>query len=160
MGTRGRKPLPANILEYTGKSHKTKAELQAKRDNAIRLGDDNFVEPGYVADNEVAHLKWLWIIELYRSCPEIRSVITVAMTDQIANYCMLESAKQALATELTYKKGSARQPIENRFLKVVAEQNKIGKDLLLDLFSQQKVRTGKQEKQSDPIEEAGLSGIV
>ena len=137
----GRKKESAEMLEFKKKSHKTKRELEERRSGRFYLGGSIFVEPNYVADNVVAHEKWVWLINLYKKSKKFKNHITNANTDQIATYCILYANQVEIINNLSTPEctGIIRSALTNSLIKTSVELNKLGKDLLLDYFSAAKV---------------------
>ena len=149
----GRKRESAEMLEFKNKSHKTKRELEERRSGRFYLGGSVFVEPSYVADNEIAHQKWVWLINLYKKSKKFKSHITSANTDQIATYCILYANQVEIINNLSKPEctGIVRSSLTNSLIKTSVELNKLGKDLLLDYFSAAKVIAPEGEKKKiDP----------
>ena len=155
----GRDRESAEILEFKGKSHISKADLEERKRSRFVLGDSNLVEPLHVADDPVAHEKWIWLIDLYNSSRQFKNHITTANTDQIATYCILYSNQLSIIENLKNSKGQSRAALSNALLKTSTELNKLGKDLLLDFFSMAKVQAPPEEKPKDPLQAAGFGNV-
>lgn len=155
----GRDRESAEILEFKGKSHNSKADLEERKRSRFVLGDSNLVEPHHVADDHVAHEKWVWLIDLYNSSKQFKNHITTANTDQIATYCILYSNQLSIIENLKNSKGQSRAALSNALIKTSTELNKLGKDLLLDFFSMAKVQAPPKEKTKDPLEAAGFGNV-
>jgi phage terminase small subunit len=156
---KGRKRESAEILEFKGKSHKTKEELNLRRKERLILGDTNFVAPKFITTNRIALAKWNTIIDLYESVPRLKGHITTAMQDQLSTYCILYSSQLKTIKELKRARGIEFATLNNSLLKTSNEMNKLGKDLLLDFFVQAKVSIPQKENPVDPLEEEGFGNI-
>ena len=153
---RGRKKESVEILEFKGKSHKTKKELE-ERSKRFFLGQQVFIEPDYVAEDYVAHQKWVWLIDLYSKSKHFKNHITTANTDQLATYCILYSSQVSIINSLKTAKGLEKSSFSNSLIKISSELNKLGKDLLLDYFSAAKVQVKEEPQKEDPLQKAGFN---
>ncbi|NLD98606.1 MAG: hypothetical protein GX640_01920 [Fibrobacter sp.] len=151
----GRHRESVEMLQFKGKSHKTKAELEERTQNKFSLGNTDFQEPEYVACDPLAHAKWLWLVNLYSSSDQVANHITSAMVDQMGAYCTLFANQIKLTEQLQASTGKTRISLSKILIQNVNQLNRIGKDLLLDFFSQQKVTPIKVEI-TDPLLEAGF----
>lgn len=155
----GRKKLSAEILEFRGASHKTAAEMSARRKERLILGDTKFVAPKTVTSDKAALDKWNKIVDLYESQPRLKGHITTAMQDQLDTYCILYSRQQSVIKGSKRARGLELAALNNSLLKISAEMNKLGKDLLLDFFAQAKVQLPVVEKPIDPLEREGFGNV-
>ena len=83
----GRNAQPIDILQANGKKHLTKAEIEQRKNNEIKLGDSKLTCPSYVKSNIAAYKKWKEIIKIYKDIDFVSS----GDVGLLARYCMTHS---------------------------------------------------------------------
>lgn len=83
------------MIIYEGKSHRTRAELEARRRSEINIGDQKFIPPDFILADPVALAKWNDLMKIYH-CPAAEGIVTSADTDILASYCETFSEEQTL----------------------------------------------------------------
>jgi len=107
---RGKKPKPAILLKFEGKSHLSNGDLTARAAAEIKIGDSIFIAPDYIQLDPVALVKWNQILGFYRDATT-KDLTTSADIDIIAQYCSLFSEQKYLI-EQRMKAKSAKQKIK------------------------------------------------
>lgn len=69
----GRNAQPIDILTAKGKSHKTKAEKEQRKNAEIKFGDQKLSCPDYVSKDLIARHKWNEIAKLYKDVDFVSS---------------------------------------------------------------------------------------
>ena len=54
----GRKAKPVDDLEASGRSHMTKAEKDARKENQLQIGTDKILTPDFILEEEAAFMLW------------------------------------------------------------------------------------------------------
>lgn len=83
----GRNAKPINLLVAQGKKHLTKAEIDKRKDNEIKLGNHKLICPNYIKNNVNAYKKWKQIIKIYKEVDFVSS----GDAGLLARYCMTHS---------------------------------------------------------------------
>lgn len=79
----GRNAQPIEILQANGKKHLTKAEIQQRKDNEIKLGDKKLTCPDFVKSDVEAYKKWKEILKIYKDFDFVSS----GDVGLLARYC-------------------------------------------------------------------------
>ena len=79
----GRNGQPVEVLQFTGKKHLTKQEIESRRKSEIKFGDKKLSCPAYVKSDEQAYKKWKEVIDLYKNVEFIAS----GDAGLLARYC-------------------------------------------------------------------------
>lgn len=82
MGRRA-KPIEMHMLEGN-KSHLTKAEIEFRKKNEIKVGEQKLICPVYVKENKEAYKKWKEVIKIYDGITFISS----GDNGLLGRYCM------------------------------------------------------------------------
>lgn len=79
----GRSAQPVDLLVAKGKKHLTKAEIESRKENEIKLGNKKITCPDFVKSDVEAYKKWKEILKIYKDVDFISS----ADTGLLARYC-------------------------------------------------------------------------
>jgi len=79
--------MPIDLLKAKGKKHLTKAEIDARKESEIKLGDKELLCPAYVKNDVVAFSKWREIKHIYKDVDFVSS----GDTGLLGRYCMTHS---------------------------------------------------------------------
>jgi len=104
----GRNGQPIEILQANGKKHLTRAEIEQRKKDKIKVGTDKLKCPDFVKDNVESYKKWKEIIKIYKEIDYVSS----GDTGLLARYCMtfseylklLNQKKRIEDFEINYKK--------------------------------------------------------
>ncbi|WP_238886440.1 P27 family phage terminase small subunit [Clostridium sp. YIM B02551] len=83
----GRNAKPIEILVADGKKHLTKAEIEERKKNEIKVGEKKLICPSYVKNDVLAYKKWKEIIKIYKDIDFVSS----GDVGLLARYCMTHS---------------------------------------------------------------------
>lgn len=83
----GRNAKPIELLMANGKKHLTKAEIEQRKENEIKLGDRKLICPSYIKNDANAYKKWKEIIKVYKEIDFVSS----GDVGVLARYCMTHS---------------------------------------------------------------------
>lgn len=83
----GRNAKPIELLMANGKKHLTKAEIEQRKENEIKLGDRKLICPSYIKNDANAYKKWKEIIKIYKEIDFVSS----GDVGVLARYCMTHS---------------------------------------------------------------------
>lgn len=92
---RGKKPKPANLLKFEGKSHLSKDDLAAREAAQVKIGDSVLIAPDYIQADPIAFDKWKEVVGFYRDA-QTANLVTSADIDIISQYCSLFSEQKFL----------------------------------------------------------------
>lgn len=88
----GRNAQPVELLMAKGKKHLTKAEIEQRKNNEIRVGTNKLTCPSYVKSDEIAYKKWKEIIKIYKDIDFVSS----GDVGLLSRYCMTFSEYENL----------------------------------------------------------------
>lgn len=83
----GRNGQPIDIVVANGKKHLTKAEIEQRKNNEIKVGDKKLTCPTYIKNDAIAYKKWKEIIKIYKDIDFVSS----GDVGLLARYCMTHS---------------------------------------------------------------------
>lgn len=163
------KPLELHLLDK--RKHLTREEMENRRRNQIRFGDENLIVPKHIRKNKVAYKKWRELSQLYSNVEYVAS----PDSDLIAMYCQayseyLEAMEQktAISTEgkskgfntVTIQDMLNKLNIDYKIMKLRESLMKMEKELYLTPTARLK-NVGRKEKEKDetPIEKAGFGFV-
>jgi hypothetical protein len=147
----GRKTKPADVLKFEKKSHKTKAEYERKARMGFSVGSTSLIEPAHVANDSLAHMKWVDLIREYEESTIItRGIITSVNVPTMARYCVLLAIEERLSEQSSTAEGFDAASIANTLLKLSAELRRIEDDLYLSYDARSRVETPKEDEAADP----------
>lgn len=112
----GRNAKPIDLLQATGKKHLTKAEIEQRKKDEIRLGTNNLKCPEFIKNNVIAYKKWKEILKLYKDFDFVSS----GDSGLLARYCMsfseyeemLDTRKRLNEVEIDWSKYEGILPEE------------------------------------------------
>lgn len=79
----GRNAKPINLLVAQGKKHLTKAEIEQRKKNEIKLGDKKLKCPDFIKSDIEAYKKWKEIMKIYKDADFVSS----GDVGLLARYC-------------------------------------------------------------------------
>lgn len=88
----GRNAQPVELLKAKGKKHLTKAEIEERKNNEIKVGTSKLTCPSYVKNDAIAYKKWKEIIKIYKDIDFVSS----GDTGVLSRYCMTFSEYENL----------------------------------------------------------------
>lgn len=88
----GRNAQPVELLMAKGKKHLTKAEIEERKNNEIKLGNSKLTCPSYVKNDAIAYKKWKEIIKIYKDIDFVSS----GDVGLLSRYCMTFSEYENL----------------------------------------------------------------
>jgi len=88
----GRNAQPIELVQANGKKHLTKAEMQERKENEIKLGDKKIACPDFVKSDIEAYKKWKEISKIYKEFDFVSS----GDAGLLARYCKTFSEYQDL----------------------------------------------------------------
>lgn len=69
----GRNGQPIDIVQANGRKHLTKAEIEERKSNEIKLGESKLICPDYVKSDMEAYKKWKEITKIYKDIDFVSS---------------------------------------------------------------------------------------
>ena len=88
----GRNAQPIELLMAKGKKHLTKAEIEERKNNEIKVGTNKLICPSYVKNDSIAYKKWEEIIKIYKDIDFVSS----GDVGLLSRYCMTFSEYEDL----------------------------------------------------------------
>lgn len=88
----GRNAQPIELLMAKGKKHLTKAEIEERKNNEIKVGTNKLICPSYVKNDSIAYKKWKEIIKIYKDIDFVSS----GDVGLLSRYCMTFSEYEDL----------------------------------------------------------------
>ncbi len=88
----GRNAQPVELLMAKGKKHLTKAEIEQRKNNEIKVGNSKLTCPSYVKNDSIAYKKWKEIIKIYKDIDFVSS----GDVGLLSRYCMTFSEYENL----------------------------------------------------------------
>lgn len=88
----GRNAQPVELLMAKGKKHLTKAEIEQRKNNEIKVGNSKLTCPSYVKNDSIAYKKWKEIIKIYKDIDFVSS----GDVGLLSRYCMTFSEYEDL----------------------------------------------------------------
>ena len=88
----GRNAQPVELLMAKGKKHLTKAVVEERKSNEIKVGNNKLMCPSYVKNNAIAYKKWKEIIKIYKDIDFVSS----GDVGLLSRYCMTFSEYENL----------------------------------------------------------------
>lgn len=88
----GRNAQPVDLLVDKGKKHLTKAEIESRKENEIKLGNKKLICPVFVKNDTEAYKKWKEILKIYKDFDFVSS----GDVGLLARYCKTFSEYQEL----------------------------------------------------------------
>ncbi len=88
----GRNAQPIELIRAKGKKHLTKAEIDERKNNEIKVGSNKLICPSYVKNNAIAYKKWKEIIKIYKDIDFVSS----GDVGLLSRYCMTFSEYENL----------------------------------------------------------------
>lgn len=88
----GRNAQPVELLMAKGKKHLTKAEIEERKNNEIKVGNNKLTCPSYVKNNAIAYKKWKEVIKIYKDIDFVSS----GDIGLLSRYCMTFSEYENL----------------------------------------------------------------
>jgi len=105
MAGRNAKPIQLH-MQNGNKRHLTKAEIEQRQTQELRLGDKKMKCPDFVKDDVQAYKKWKELIKLYADIDFVSS----GDIGMLARYCVTFSQYLKLLERLKRIKGIAEEP--------------------------------------------------
>lgn len=88
----GRNGQPVDLLVAKGKKHLTKAEIESRKENEIKLGSKKLTCPEFVKNDVEAYKKWKEILKIYKDVDFVSS----GDIGLLSRYCKTFSEYQEL----------------------------------------------------------------
>lgn len=88
----GRNAQPIDLLQANGKKHLTKAEIEQRKNNEIKIGGSKLICPSFIKNDVEAYKKWKEITKIYKDIDFVSS----GDVGVLARYCMTFSEYQNL----------------------------------------------------------------
>lgn len=88
----GRNAQPVDLLVAKGKKHLTKAEIEERKNNEIKVGVSKLTCPSFVKNDAIAYRKWKEIIKVYKDIDFVSS----GDIGLLSRYCMTFSEYENL----------------------------------------------------------------
>lgn len=172
MPGRHAKPIRLHVLEGNP-NRLTKADIDSRTKNEIKIGDSEIHEPMTVRRNRCAHEKWLEIIGIFRDTEA--DFVSSADISILEMYCVtwseyqeLLSVRKELKKQMRQKdtdilKGSAlanKLNLENNINKKLDMLIKMQDRIYLNPLSRvRNIGRAKQEREENPLQVAGFGNL-
>lgn len=97
----GRHAKPVDLILAEGnKGHFSKEELEKRKENEIKLGDNNLKCPDFIKNDEIAYQKWKELVKNYKEAEKDGiQLITSSDVGLLARYCKTFSDYQKLVKQ-------------------------------------------------------------
>jgi phage terminase small subunit len=90
MAGKGRPAKPIVFHVIDGKTHLTKAEIERRQENEIKIGDTRLIPPEFVREDARAFAKWKELKKIYEVNKEF-DLVSSGDIGHIARYCQTHS---------------------------------------------------------------------
>jgi P27 family predicted phage terminase small subunit len=155
----GRKPIPLKVVSDNKRVHRSKDELEARKEREPKISSSVLRCPAHLSD--ASKKEWRRIVRLYRQLSE--QLMTDLDTNALEIYCVaLETYRKAMAkvretSEVYASKTDPNKPRKNPWLTVANDAatqiKKYGEILLLDPVSRARVGLAKAKiEELSPME--------